>query len=322
MIETASLLAVLHGDKKILLTGHSDPDGDCLGAIAGLFFLLQGKSVRVTGVIEGPVPDRLSFLLPQEINVIEGDEQKLPEVEADLAIVVDSGELKRLGRVEQIVKGLEVINIDHHPDNEYFGDINLVDENASSACEILGLILQDKIHLPPRVMEAWAAGILYDTGGLRHPNTRKETLALLASWMGTGMKLHLIQEKLFGRQTRDSFALFQKALGDLRFGRGGQIAWTVIKEEKGGPSPREVTQKVIDEIRGIAGVEVAILFVDQGAGTKVSFRSSNFPVNDIAARWGGGGHVRAAGANLEKPFAEVYSEILTAVEEKMDEWNY
>ncbi len=321
MIETASLLAVLHGDKKILLTGHSDPDGDCLGAIAGLFFLLQGKNVRVTGIIEGPVPDRLSFLLPEEIIVIEGGEQKLPEIEADLAIIVDSGDLKRLGRVGEIIEGLEIINIDHHPDNEYFGDINLVDEKASSACEILGLNLRDKIHLPPRVMEAWTAGILYDTGGLRHPNTRKETLALLANWMATGMELHIVQEKLFGRQSRPSFALFQKALQSLRFSRDGQLAWTVIKEEKEGPSPREVSQKVIDEMRSIAGVEIAIVFVDQEQRTKISFRSRNFPVNDIAARWGGGGHVRAAGVTLEKPFADVYPEILNTVEEKIDEWN-
>ncbi len=320
MNDAASLLDVLHGHKKIILTGHSDPDGDCLGAIAGLYFLLQGKHGRVTGIIEGPVPDRLSFLLPSEILVINPEEE-LPEVEADLAIVVDSGDMKRLGRVGEMIEGLEIINIDHHPDNENFGDINLVDAKASSACEILGLLLQDNIHLPPRVMQAWGAGILYDTGGLRHPNTRTQTLELLACWMGKGLKLHLLQERLFGRNSRASFGLYQEALRGLDFSREGRIAWTVIRQEIGKPSPREVTQKVIDEIRGIEGVEVAILFVDQGERTKVSFRSRNFPVNVIASLWGGGGHVRAAGVTREEKFEEVFPEILSAVEEKLDEWN-
>jgi len=321
MFESASLLEIFHGENKILLTGHSDPDGDCLGAIAGIFFLLQGKNCRVTGVIEGPVPDRLSFLLPPEIIVLNTNGDNLPEVDADIAIVVDSSDLNRLGRVQEIVKDLKIINIDHHPDNQFFGKINLVDQKASSACEILGLLLQDKIHLSPRVLEAWTAGILYDTGGLRHPNTRRETLELLASWMGVGMKLYSIQEKLFGRQKQSSFQIYLKALEDLRFSKEGKISWTVIKEGTKDGSPREVTQKIIDEIRSIEGVEVAILFVEQGEKTKVSFRSRNFPVNEIAARWGGGGHIRAAGATIEKSFSRLYPEILKTVGEKLDEWD-
>lgn len=321
MTDWGTLLAAFQSKKNILLTGHADPDGDCLGAIAGLYYLGKGKNGRLECVVEGPVPDRLSFLLPPDILIIEDDTKEPIPDDFDLAVVVDSSDLKRLGRVQEIVEGRSVINIDHHPDNEFFGDINLVEVAASSACEILGLGLQDKVFLPRRVMEAWAAGILYDTGGLKHPNTRAQTLQLLSSWMARGLELAPLQEKLFARQSPAALAYYQKALERLKIGAQGLMAWTVIEEIPGSVSAREISQKVIDEIRGIRGVEVAVLFIDQGDETRVSLRSKNFPVNEIAARWGGGGHTRAAGMYLQEPWTRVYSEVLAAVEGKLDEWN-
>ncbi len=321
MTDWGTLLAAFQSKKNILLTGHSDPDGDCLGAIAGLYYLWEGKRGRIKCIIEGPVPDRLSFLLPPGIMIIEDDTQEPIPDDFDLAVVVDSSDLKRLGRVQEIVAGRSVINIDHHPDNEFFGDINLVEVHASSACEILGLLLQDKIFLPRPVMEAWAAGILYDTGGLKHPNTRAQTLQLLGTWMVRGLELAPLQEKLFARQSPEALALYQKALERIKIEARGLMAWTVIEESPDSVSAREISQKVIDEIRGIRGVEVAVLFVDQGDKTRVSLRSKNFPVNDIAARWGGGGHIRAAGVTRQKPWTRVYPEVLAAVEGRLDEWN-
>ncbi len=321
MTDWGTLLAAFQSQKNILLTGHSDPDGDCLGAIAGLYYLGKSKNSRLKCIVEGPVPDRLSFLLPPDIIII-GDDTKEPiSNDFDLAVVVDSSDLKRLGRVQKIVEGRSVINIDHHPDNEFFGDINLVEVAASSACEILGLGLQDRVFLPRPAIEAWAAGILYDTGGLKHPNTRAQTLQLLSSWMVRGLELAPLQEKLFARQTPETLALYQKALERLKIGARGLMAWTVVEEGPDLGSAREISQKVIDEIRGIRGVEVAVLFVDQGNETRVSLRSKNFPVNKIAALWGGGGHTRAAGMNLQKPLISIYSEVLNAVEDRLHEWN-
>ncbi len=313
-------LDLIGSTEKAIITGHKNPDGDCLGAIIGLQAIMAALGKEIECLIDGPLPDRLSFIDSEGIIIDVNEPASLIAGDADLAIVCDCASRQRLGAGQDYIEGKTIINIDHHIDNDLFGTHNYVFADRSSACEVIAEMTLGRIFVPHKAAMALAAGILYDTGGLRHQNTTPNTLMILANLQIMGADIAALQDNLFGSISREDFQRLNGYLQNMNFAAAGKIAWTAIPDSF---RSKEISQRVIDELRNINGVEVALLFTAmEDRKTKLSLRSkSGFPVNTFAALWGGGGHVRAAGAELAMSLQEALETVIPQLVVKIDEWN-
>lgn len=313
------LLKLIDSTKNAIITGHRNPDGDCLGAVIGLHSIMVAQGKKIECVIDGPIPEKLSFIDSEGAIIDVAEPNAHVAGDADLAIVCDCATWQRLGASQDYVKGKTIINIDHHVDNDFFGTYNYVFPDRSSACEVIAEMVLGRIFIPSKAAMALAAGILYDTGGLRHNNTTSSALMILAELQNMGANIATLQHNLFARITREDFQRLNHYLQNMNFAAAGKVAWIVIEDKF---RSREISQRVIDELRNIDGVEVALLFTAvEGSKTKLSLRSkAGFPVNTFAAFWGGGGHVRAAGAELAMPLREAVETVISQLVVKIDEW--
>ncbi len=319
MFEPNSLTRIIKEGESFFLTGHEDPDGDSLGAILGLYHLLKSMNKKVISAVHGPISRRLQFM-DSEKTIIDLTSTSIPQDQFSHAIVCDSTSTKRTGKAEKIIKNADIlVNIDHHPDNMKFGHVNFVNPDASSVCEMVFLLIHEQLFLPTKSCQALACGLLYDTGNLRNPNTSEKSLYTLALLAKRGVNIHILQKRLFANFTKEDFSRYSTGLEKARFAAEGKIIWTVLT----GQGTKEITQRLIEELKNVKGVQVAILFVENNSNsTKVSLRSnSSFPVNDFAGRWGGGGHKQAAGMNIEFPWKKAVKTIIPQAVKELDEWN-
>lgn len=313
-------LTLLKDAQKPVITGHKDPDGDCLGAIIGLYEIMASMGLKARCILEGPIPKKLAFL--DKENIIEDLSQgELLAIAPESSVFVcDCATLERTGQIKEYILGRSLINIDHHIDNPNFGVFNYVFPDKSSTCEIITNLIEGTSFLSSRAAQALASGILYDTGGLRHSNTSAETLVTLAQLQKKGAPIPLLQRYLFADISYEDFKAWSSVLARTSLAAQGKIAWVAIAQ---GQETREISQKIIDDLKSIAGVEVALVFKDYGQDrVKLSLRSKDyFPVNEFAALWGGGGHARAAGVELKLSLQEAQNTILEKMVADIDGWN-
>ncbi len=296
-----------------LIVTHTDPDGDAVGSMLAMYLALKASGKKVTMYCRDKVPQIYRFL-PQSARV----KHSLGRGKFDLAVAVDCGGENRVGKKINL-KALahKIINIDHHPDNTEFGDINLI-ENISSVSEILfNLFRKMNIRISKDIAACLYAGIMTDTGNFRYDYTTARTFDVAAFLARAGADISRIAMAVYESKTKSSVKVLGAAMYRLETTKSGKVAWTVLPRklmDSIGAKSEDLTG-IVDQIRSIKGVEVAVLFREEGDGIKVNFRSK-FKVNvsDIAKKLGGGGHIRASGAILngkledakEKTLAEVF----------------
>ncbi len=225
----------------------------------------------------------------------------------DTIIVVDSGDQKNIGKVysehTELFKQATVINIDHHPSNDMFGDINLVDVHASSAAELVFYVLKE---LNDDLIDADVAtylllGIIADTGSFQHSNTTPEALRAAAELVKRGGRQQEIIKHLFKTKKFSTLKLWGKTLTDIEVDDAHRMLWSKVyyKDLKRAKAEAEDAKAIIDELLSSAPhVDFYILFLEKEPGTiSVSIRSRNPKVKGmaIAKHFGGGGHEQACG---------------------------
>jgi phosphoesterase RecJ-like protein len=298
--------AEVRGGHRFLLTTHEGPDGDALGSLLAMHRLLEqlGKdSVMFLAATEFPLPIEYRFLPLEEV---------FHEPPADMAdrivIFLDCGNIDRMPVDFLRSDGTHVINIDHHHDNTRFGDINLVDVEASCTAEIIyelaGLL---GAVITPEMALALYVALVTDTGRFMYENTNARTHRVAAALIEAGVDVDDTYRRLYERVPLEKLRLVSRALEGIELRCDGALVVTYISvaDYEASGATEEMTEGIIDYLRSVDGARVAAVIRDQpsrgGGARKVSLRSSGeeVDVSLIARKGSGGGHVRAAGFSTD-----------------------
>jgi len=300
--------------KNILLITHQNPDADALGSLASFEQWLRNLSKNYTKFCLTQPAKNLSWLIDFEPLVAEGE--KLIQENYDLAIIFDSGDLAYAG-VDKIIPRLNprplIINIDHHPTNIFFGDINLVDPSAVSTTEIIYQLFKLlKIKISAKIASAMLAGIIGDTYNFTNPNTNCQSLISASNLLLAGANLDLISSSIFKNKTVEILKIWGEILVRLSYNPELKIVSTVVTADdlKGNLPVAEITDGVANFLNNLAGVKAALILEQQEQGLiKGSFRTNDdlIDVSKLARILGGGGHRKAAGFKIKGQLARTES---------------
>ena len=317
------ILGKLAGARSVVLATHANADGDGAGSEAALAAFLRARGTEAWIVNATPWPDPYGFLLPDPAWVIppKSDEALRRCREADLAVVVDTGEIPRIGRVKSLIRDLPKVVIDHHPAGRRPIEGLILRDPRACAAGALVFQLIDRAGGPwsAAIARALYIAVLTDTGGFRFPNTDPECLRIAARLVELGAAPDELHRAVYGRFHPRRFELLREALATLTVHEGGRIAWMTVPQgayERLGATVDDL-EGFVDVPRSVAGVEVAMLFrTTSDARIKVSLRSlPPVDVNVVAVELGGGGHVRAAAAVVSGPMEAAVRRVVGRAEE-------
>lgn len=298
---------------RVLITSHVRPDPDAIGSVLALREAVMQSGGQPTCVLEDECPVRCKVLPgAAEIQVARECAEMAP---FETVIVVDSGNRERIGDTERFVgKAAKIANIDHHISNTRFGELVLLDCDASASGEVLyEIFVELGLRITPSVATNLLAGILTDTGRFRHSNTSPTTLRVAAELAEAGASLTQLTEQLYFSIPAKDLVSTSQILSSLEFFDDGQISTMFVPRDYAVEDP----DNLIDLGRAIEGVEVAVLFSEMKDNRiRVSMRSkSRVNVSEIAERFGGGGHERAAGFRMYGTMETVQQRLIPVLSE-------
>jgi len=323
-----SVLTALRGTETAILTTHINSDGDGCGSEVALAAWLRELGTEAFIVNPTPVPQSFQFLIPDESWVVDSTSPEAQELcdGADVAVVLDTGEIPRIGRVRPLVDGLPTVVIDHHPPGDR--PIEGVSFRDANACAT-GELVFDLIHRAggpwPAIADlAMYVAIMTDTGSFRFSNTTASSLQIAAELVGRGVSPDETYRRIYGAVPRRRFHLLESSLALLEVDEEAGVAWMTVPADQFDAlgAIADDLEGMVDYPRSVEGVEVGLLFRQiPRKGIKVSFRSNGaVNVNALARRFGGGGHVRAAGALIEGQMDQVCHDVTHAPREAVELW--
>jgi len=321
--EIGPIADLIRENRKFLLTTHEGPDGDALGSLLGTQHMLEslGKdSAMFLAAKEFPLPIEYRHLPLEDV---------FHEPPADLrdrvVIFLDCGNIDRMPVDFLRDGGLTVVNIDHHHDNTRFGEYNFVGSKASSTAEIVyELAVALDVKISPAMARALYIGIVTDTGKFMYDSTDARTHEVAAALVRAGVDIDDVNRRLYESVPIEKLKLLSCALGKVELHCGGALITTCITAEdyRIAGAGEEMTEGIIDHLRAVDGIRAAAVIKDQvsrgKAARKVSLRAGDdsTDVSVIARRFGGGGHVKAAGCSTELDFDRIVAEICDALAEQ------
>lgn len=310
------IAGVLKRGHRFLLMTHEDPDVDGLGSMLALGKSLTDLGKEAVLLIQKPINPPLALLAGADKCTVYKPGQ-FPESgrRFDAVLALDCADRGRLGACEMWVGRGLAINIDHHETNTLFGECNLVDANSSSTGELVyRLIKTGDFPMNFEVAENLFAAIQSDTGSFRFSNTTANALRISADLMSHGVKPWEISQRIMHGYGPVRLKLLAMALSEVEFHNEGRIAMMVLFSEmfqKTG-ARRSDSEGFVDYPRYVSGVELAVMISEKDKNTyKFSLRSNRWmDVAKLASRFGGGGHVRAAGFTLNGSLGAVKYDLL------------
>ncbi|HER62593.1 MAG TPA: bifunctional oligoribonuclease/PAP phosphatase NrnA [Desulfobacteraceae bacterium] len=323
-----SLLQIIHKTNNIVLATHINPDGDALGSLIGLADTLEGMGKKVFRYLEEPVSHLYEFL--PDTGLMQTDIPALQDFARQagrdiLCISLDCGDKKRLGmNADELMKIRPFVVIDHHRNNNGFGDIAWIDSQRSSTGEMvfdLAETLAKKIS--EKAATALFAAIVTDTGSFRYEATNAHTFNVARKLVNYGVKPDRVSGHLYDNYTVGRLQLLQKVLATLEVLGDGRVATirvtTDMLESTG--CTLEDTENFINLPRSVTTVKVAVFLKETGADrVSVSLRAKDTcDVAEVASRFGGGGHRNAAGFRAsETTVDEVRDRVLSVLLEEFN----
>ncbi|MEO8575887.1 MAG: bifunctional oligoribonuclease/PAP phosphatase NrnA [Gemmatimonadales bacterium] len=308
--------------RSVVLSTHINADGDGCGSECALSRILTTLGMTVQIVNPTAWPDTFEFLRGDDvIDATAAGPAALKK--ADLLIVVDISDVKRLGVLADTVRGLKVpkLVIDHHiPSDEPPGNDILADTSACATGELIyDLAVTLGVEITPQIAVGLYVAILTDTGGFRFANTSARCLAIASQLLAAGVEPEEMYRRLYASHPIGRLHLLRDALATLEVDPAYGISWISVAagaaEEYGLKS--EDLEGLAEHPRSVGGTRMAIFFRDLGHGKiKVSFRSTgDVNVNEFARRFGGGGHARASGALIPGSIDDVRDSVVNAARE-------
>ncbi|HEY8462521.1 MAG TPA: bifunctional oligoribonuclease/PAP phosphatase NrnA [Bacillota bacterium] len=287
--------------QRFLISCHVHPDGDAIGSLLALGLYLKASGKQVEMVCSDGVPTVYRFLEGSSLIKTTFNPGSQPEI----LICVDCAEKDRAALPAEVwqIPGLIVVNLDHHITNTGFGQLNIVDSQAAASGELIFRLLQQGGAINPQIAVALYTAIATDTGFFRYESTSAYTLetvsGLVKDYQVNPAK---IAEKVHEQKSYNSLRLLGELLCGLQVGLDGKVAWIMLDQAllNRYPVENEETESYVNYARSIDGVEIGILFKELKPNEfKISWRSTEaVDVSKLAAHFGGGGHARAAGCNI------------------------
>ncbi|MBE3591070.1 MAG: bifunctional oligoribonuclease/PAP phosphatase NrnA [Firmicutes bacterium] len=319
--EWRRILDTLRDGRRFLLLLHVKPDGDSIGSSLALGRALQKLGKEAVLVCPDELPESLRFL-PGSDSFVRPEAVSGP---FDAAVFLDCGDLERAGPARPLADLATVrINIDHHLSNARFGDLNWIEADAAAVGEITYRLIRELgVALDRDMAYALYASLVTDTGSFAYQNTTPATHRIAAELLELGVRPQVVAREVWENRPEPALRLLGRALENLVVDPGGRLAWTRLGQEdfqRVGAGPQHA-EGVVGYPRSLRGVEVAVAFIEAEPGVwRVSLRSNErVDVSRVAARFGGGGHARAAGATLSGRFEEVAPPLLDACRAALDE---
>jgi len=307
--------------ESVAICSHVNPDGDTLGCAAAMRLALIRLGKKVSLFCDGKVPDQLSFLPGiGEMRIPTGEEGPF-----DLMLSVDVSDPARLGACAKLTeKSRRTAQIDHHPTNPLFMEVNSVDGTAPAAC----LMIREQIAalgVEPDLDMAIClyTGISTDTGNFSFHATNAECFEATAELMRLGLPLAMLNRILFRDRAKPQVLLIGKAIGSLRYHEGDRIAVMKLTRQdfRDCGAADEHADTIVNFGLDTVGTRMSLLARENGDGTvKFSLRAKEpDTVSDIAQAFGGGGHAQASGITMSGTLDEAVSRVLDAMIRKLNE---
>lgn len=295
-----NLLKECEGAKRIGISGHIRPDGDCVGSCMGLYLYLEKEipEAEIRIFLEKPSEVFSCISHIEDVDSTFGEQEPF-----DVFFALDTN-AQRLGAAQEYFEtASKKINIDHHISNaDGCGDVNFIDAAASSASEMVyRLIPKEKMNAA--IAEALYIGIIHDTGVMQYSNTSPDTLRAAADLISYGFDFNRLIDATFYEKTYLQTQLLGRALLEsVRFMDGKCVVSVISSKmmEFYGAVSHDL-EGIVSQLRNIKGVECAVFMYETGQQEyKVSMRSNGkVDVAAVASMFGGGGHVRAAGCTMK-----------------------
>ncbi len=307
--------------KRVAIFAHMRPDGDALGSAFALAHALEYLGIESEVCVETDLPSNLRF--------IDGLRQvkKSPQKAYDLLVTVDCSDELRLGVLtDEFLKAkrkMDTVNVDHHVSNTQYAKLNYVRECAANCMNMAKLIEYMGVPLSKKIAEYLLVGLLTDSGNFSHDDVNEEAMLLGAKLVATGADIHYYNYNLFKKQTKARATLHAMVMSGMRYFFDDRFALIVIAKdamEKCG-ADNGMTEGFVDFPLNVDTVEVAASIMEVKRGQyKISLRSKTYAdVNKIAATYGGGGHIRAAGCMLFGELEEVIDRLSYTVSQYLED---
>jgi len=314
-----AVVDALRAAGRIALVSHRDPDPDTIGSSLALGLALEQMGKRVSWHCADPVPEAIRFLASAD-----RVSQAPPPSDVDLIVCLDFGEPERAKFA--LPAGPKIADIDHHATNTAFGDANFVDVTSAATGEMVGRVIDALgVGWTPDMATAALIAIMTDTGSFQFPNTDKRALERAAMLRDAGADLQSITYNVFRNKRFEALKLWGFAFSRLVRESDGLLVWTWIENDDlaHAGALEEDLSGLVEQIARSKGMRVALLFSGTTGPVKVSCRTSaSAPSVDAAAlmaSFGGGGHVRAAGALIPgTDHTAIRERVLAAAREALD----
>ena len=297
--QAAGLIRAAH---RVLVTGHVRPDGDVLGSMTALGLGLRQAAIPADVWAATPVPARYSFLEP-----VIALPCSVPAGTFDLCVVLDTSTIARADIDQSLIRACPVIiALDHHPEADAYATHACIDPTVGATAFLVHSLLGELgIAITPAIANALYTGLLTDTGCFTYSNTDRRAFALALDLADAGADISGIATRIYNCMTRPQVSLLAEMLATLDLVTGGRGALMHISRtmfDRTGATEADM-EEFVNYARAIDCVAVAALVTELPGGRQVRLslrsKSAEVPVNTLAARYGGGGHVCAAGATVD-----------------------
>lgn len=311
------ILVEIQKAQKICLMAHEGPDGDAIGSCLGMYQILKEMGKDAT-VYMKKIPEVFTFLPGFDDIKTEVDDEKY-----DMAIVLDCPDIKRVH--SDFIKYFEnadvTVEFDHHLNNSRFADYNVVDHTSPACCQILTVSCDYlELEISNNTMTCFLTGIITDTGGFRHSGISSETFEIAGRALEAGINLSSIYKQALMTITKTRFEAQKLAMDRMEFFADNRICYTYLtKEDEKNLNLKDGEHEGIVNIgQNIKGVEVSIFLHEEDKGFKISLRANEYVnVSEVCMVFGGGGHIRAAGANSTMSLEDTKNAVIREIEKRL-----
>jgi len=317
MLDVIELLA---GAERITAFCHENPDADTLGAALAVTIAAERLGKRAEVVSWDPPAPFLDFL--PRIDTV----RRTPGLEPDVAVILDAGELHRIGAVVEEHRdwfaAARIVNIDHHVSNPGYGTAAWVDPTAAATCEMVARLIPDLgIPIDAELATCLMAGIVQDTHTFAHPNATPRTLRVAADLLQAGAALSAINRAIYADKPFSTLSLWGLILAGAAAEADGRIVHAAMTTDMLKATSEQPTsaEGFVDLLGSTRSADITVLFKEQGPSeVRVSVRTTGrADAVAITAAFGGGGHPRAAGCTLHVPLAEARAAVLAEAEREL-----
>ena len=320
MAKFNAVLKIISRHQKFLVSSHHNPDADAVASALAMALYLKSLGKQVSVLNEDSCPEWLKFLPATAIFKKAAD---IKDLEYDAAIVLDCGDLERVGGVGKFIeKGKPLVNIDHHVTNDRFGSVNVVQPKASSTCEMLFDLLKEARHpLNKNIAMLLYAGIMTDTGSFRYENTSAHSHAVAEQLMAFKFSAAQMYDRLYIGIPVADMKMFTDVIHQAQLLDHNRVYCVSLSKKAAEAFSKsfDLKEKIFAFLRSTEGIEVVVILTEiNPKEVRINLRSqNNFDVASLAQQFNGGGHKKASGCKIYDSLGRAQKLICEAIHKRL-----